>query len=99
MSLTLFRDAVCFKFHSMKQTKKAPSVSNKTPRRAKHGRRASGIRETEEARALLEDQMHGLYWWIFNAFRIKGFIRAKGSDDGAAAKVEEAAVSSKDRMP
>ena len=40
-----------------------------------------GIRETEEARALLEDQLHSLYWWIFNAFKMKGFIRAKALDE------------------
>jgi len=38
----------------------------------------SGIRETEEARALLEEQLHRLYWWVFNACKMKGFIRAKG---------------------
>jgi hypothetical protein len=50
-------------------------------------RRASSIRETEEARALLEKQLHSLYWWVFNAFKMKGFIRAKALDqlqrDGA----------------
>ena len=40
----------------------------------------SGIRETEEARALLEDQLYSLYWWVFNAFKMKGFIRAKALD-------------------
>jgi hypothetical protein len=82
----------------MKRTKKAALVSKKTPRRAGGARRASGIRETEEARALLEDQLHGLYWWIFNAFRIKGFIRAKRLDELDTANVEEAAVSSKDQV-
>ncbi len=38
----------------------------------------SGIRETEEAHALLQDQLHNLYWWVFNACKMKGFIRAKG---------------------
>lgn len=38
----------------------------------------SGIREIEEARALLEKQLHSLYWWVFNACKMKGFIRAKG---------------------
>src|SRR5216117_4297869 len=42
--------------------------------------RNSGIRETEEARALLERQLHSLYWWVFNAFKMKGFIRAKALD-------------------
>jgi hypothetical protein len=55
----------------------------------------SGIRETEEARALLQNQLHSLYWWVFNACKMKGFIRAKklhlaaqsqrgGSDDSGA---------------
>src|SRR5437773_8816983 len=42
--------------------------------------RNSGIRETEEARALLERQLHSLYWWVFNAFKMKGFIQAKTLD-------------------
>src|SRR6266566_10161102 len=41
----------------------------------------SGIRETEEARALLQDQLHSLYWWVFNACKMKGFIRAKALDE------------------
>jgi len=41
----------------------------------------SGIREREEARALLQDQLHSLYWWVFNAFKMKGFIRAKALDE------------------
>jgi hypothetical protein len=45
--------------------------------------RASGIRETEEARALLEKQLHSLYWWVFNACKMKGFIRAKGLFEAA----------------
>jgi hypothetical protein len=48
---------------------------------AKKSDRGSGIRETEEARALLEDQLNNLYWWVFNAFKMKGFIRAKGLDE------------------
>jgi hypothetical protein len=67
----------------MKRTKKTASAANKPPLRAESPGRASGLRETEEARALLQDQLHNLYWWIFNAFRIKGFIRAKGLDDAA----------------
>src|SRR5947199_10338408 len=43
----------------------------------KFSEKGSGIREAEEARALLEDQLHSLYWWVFNAFKMKGFIRAK----------------------
>jgi len=41
----------------------------------------SGIRETEEARALLQEQLHSLYWWVFNACKMKGFIRAKTEDE------------------
>jgi hypothetical protein len=37
--------------------------------------------ETEEARALLEKQLHSLYWWVFNAFKMKGFTRAKALDE------------------
>jgi len=44
----------------------------------KFSEKGSGIRETEEARALLENQLHSLYWWVFNACKMKGFIRAKG---------------------
>src|SRR5439155_908936 len=44
-----------------------------------HG--GSGIRETEEARALLADQLNSLYWWVFNAFKMKEFIRAKALDE------------------
>jgi len=24
--------------------------------------------------------LHSLYWWVFNAFKMKGFIRAKALD-------------------
>ena len=48
---------------------------------AKKSDQGSGIREAEEARALLEDQLHSLYWWVFNAFKMKGFIRAKALDE------------------
>ena len=41
----------------------------------------SEIREAEEARALLEEQLGSLYWWVFNAFKMKGFIRAKALDE------------------
>ena len=40
----------------------------------------TGIREVEEARSLLEEQLHSLYWWVFNAYKMRGFIRAKGMD-------------------
>src|SRR6059058_5238413 len=46
----------------------------------KFSEKGSGIRETEEARALLENQLHSLYWWVFNACKMKGFIRAKALD-------------------
>lgn len=39
------------------------------------------IRETEAATRLLERQLHSLYWWLFNASRIKGFLRAKQLDE------------------
>ena len=57
---------------------KRKSVGSKRElRRKERTDRSSGIRETEEARALLEDQLHSLYWWVFNACKMKGFIRAK----------------------
>src|SRR5438067_8730528 len=71
--------------HSAKPTRKSrklASSSNKGRRlAAKKSDRSSGIRETEEARALLEDQLNNLYWWVFNAFKMKGFIRAKALDE------------------
>ncbi|MFN2541477.1 MAG: hypothetical protein ABR514_04820 [Chthoniobacterales bacterium] len=63
----------------MKHTKKA-APENDPPRRAKARRPVAGIREAEQARTLLQDQLHGLYWWVFNACRIKGFLRAKQLD-------------------
>jgi hypothetical protein len=59
-----------------------PDAAKRSPKKvaAKKTRHSSGIREVEETRALLEKQLHGLYWWVFNACRIKGFIRAKASD-------------------
>ena len=70
---------------SRKQTRrdgKLASSGKKIPRpKEKTINRNSGIRETEEARALLERQLHGLYWWVFNAFKMKGFIRAKALDE------------------
>ena len=69
---------------SGKQTRrdgKLASSSKKIPRpKEKTINRSTGIQETEEARALLERQLHSLYWWIFNAFKMKGFIRAKALD-------------------
>ena len=49
----------------------------------KFSEKGSGIRETEEARALLENQLHSLYWWVFNACKMKGFIRAKALYEAA----------------
>jgi hypothetical protein len=62
--------------------KSAKPDSEKPPKKvaAKKTRHSSGIREVEETRALLEKQLHSLYWWVFNACRIKGFIRAKALD-------------------
>ena len=61
---------------------KSASSGNKIERSAaKTPRLGSGIREAEEARALLEDQLGSLYWWVFNAFKMKGFIRAKALDE------------------
>jgi hypothetical protein len=61
-----------------KEKKPAPPVTNKPRRTTKKSHRGPRIRETEEARSLLEKQLHGLYWWVFNASKMKGFIRAKG---------------------
>jgi len=68
-----------------RKSKRAGSIPTKKrrPRDARQLHRASGIRETEEARALLEKQLHSLYWWIFNACKMKGFIRAKGLSEAA----------------
>ena len=66
-----------------RKSKKHASSGNKDRRlaAAKRSNRGSGIRETEEARALLKDQLNQLYWWVFNAFKMKGFIRAKALDE------------------
>ena len=62
--------------------KKSATSDNKIARSAaKMPRLGSGIREAEEARALLENQLHSLYWWVFNACKMKGFIRAKALDE------------------
>jgi hypothetical protein len=62
-----------------KRAKKHLSTRRKRPGKMPDG--GFGIRETEETRALLEDQLHSLYWWVFNAFKMKGFIRAKALDE------------------
>jgi hypothetical protein len=63
------------------------SIRKRSKKRARNRKKfaeaGSGIRETEEARALLEDQLSSLYWWTFHAFRMKGFIRAKGLYEAA----------------
>ena len=62
-----------------KAARKRARTSRKVTRRVADV--GSGIRETKEARALLENQLSSLYWWVFNAFKMKGFIRAKGLDE------------------
>ena len=49
----------------------------------KKSHRGPRIRETEEARSLLEKQLHSFYWWVSNASKMKGFIRAKGLHEPA----------------
>jgi hypothetical protein len=67
---------------SKRKRKKLILYTNKRERLATpKSRRGSGIRETEEARALLENQLHSLYWWVLNAFKMRGFIRAKALDE------------------
>src|SRR5207247_2705769 len=67
---------------STKPARKNKESSNMIGSRvAKKSDGGSGIRETEEARALLADQLNSLYWWVFNAFKMKGFIRAKALDE------------------
>jgi hypothetical protein len=64
-----------------RNSRKFAAANGKNKRRGKASARGPQIRETEEARALLEDQLHSLYWWAFNACKMKGFIRAKGFDE------------------
>ena len=64
----------------MKATETPAAMKTKSGR-AKGQRPPAGIREAEQARALLQDQLHSLYWWVFNASRIKGFLRAKQLDE------------------
>ena len=69
---------------SRKQSRTGPkgASGNKIERSAaKRPRLGLGIRQAEEARALLENQLHSLYWWVFNACKMKGFIRAKALDE------------------
>jgi hypothetical protein len=58
----------------------------------------SEIRETQEARALLEDQLHSLYWWVFNASKMKGFIRAKALDELQRAAANASETRAEDRV-
>jgi hypothetical protein len=67
---------------AVQNTRKSASVGAKVEQlAAKKSDQGSGIREVEEARALLENQLHSLYWWVFNACKMKGFIRAKALDE------------------
>ena len=72
----------------MKGTPQTTPATKKKPRRAKAEGPAAGIREAEQARVLLQDQLHRLYWWVFNACRIKGFLRAKQLDETDAGSEE-----------
>jgi hypothetical protein len=66
------------------------SSASKAKRRAKARRpRIPGIRETEEAHALLEEQLGSLYWWAFNAFKMRGFIRAQGLYEAAERQLDK----------
>jgi hypothetical protein len=56
--------------------------------RKKFAEAGSGIRETEEARSLLENQLGSLYWWAFNAFKMKGFIQAKELHEAAESRLD-----------
>ena len=72
--------------------KVAASANKKVERSAKtKGNPVSGIRETREARALLEEQLGSLYWWAFNAFKMRGFIRAKGLYEGTKRDLDKPA--------
>lgn len=88
--------------HARKQArngKRFASSENKAARPAtKTPDQAYGIRETEEARALLENQLSSLYWWVFNACKMKGFIRAKALDElqSASANDDETTTEQRD---
>lgn|GEM_PF-4979099 len=78
--------------------KRTPGARRKNSARASGARAQSpGIRETEEAHALLQDQLHSLYWWVFNACRIKGFVRAKRLDQIATEEEQVDLAESTDR--
>jgi hypothetical protein len=65
---------------------KQTDPADEKPHRAHARGQISRIRETEVARTLLQDQLHSLYWWVFNASRIKGFLRAKRLDESQPAE-------------
>ena len=69
--------------------KRGSSGNKRRLRRKKRTNQSSGIRETEEARALLESRLHSLYWWVFNACKMKGFIRARGLHESIRADVSD----------
>jgi len=62
--------------------KKRARKQAKASRKVRRGMTNAGskTRESDEARALLERQLHSLYWWVFNASKMKGFLRAKAID-------------------
>jgi len=68
------------KARKQRRKKAASSANKKVERPAKaKGNPVSGIRETQKARALLEEQLGSLYWWAFNAFKMRGFLMQKRS--------------------
>ena len=69
--------------------KRGSSGNKRRLRRKKRTNQSSSIRETEEARALLESQLHSLYWWVFNACKMKGFIRVRGLHESIRADVSD----------
>ena len=69
--------------------KRGSSGNKRRLRRKKRTNQSSNIRETEEARALLESQLHSLYWWVFNACKMKGFIQARGLHESIRADVSD----------
>lgn len=73
---------------SKKQVRGSRSHGKKAAVSTERGASAH-IREPAEARVLLEKQLHSLYWWVFNAFRIRGFVRAKELDEMASAERPE----------
>ena len=62
---------------------KRPSHTKKAGGKAKKKQPPVGIRQAQETRSLLEQHLHNLYWWVFNAHKIRGFIQAKRSNQRA----------------